>query len=57
VEAYATAPKLPLHNFVIPSPGTEALVGTHNYLDFVPKGRDEDHLADPMSWVRFKDRY
>jgi predicted dithiol-disulfide oxidoreductase (DUF899 family) len=45
------------HTYSAYSRGTEALVGTYNYLDFVPKGRDEDHLADPMSWVRFKDRY
>jgi predicted dithiol-disulfide oxidoreductase (DUF899 family) len=45
------------HTYSAYARGTEALVGTYNYLDFVPKGRDEDHLADPMSWVRFKDRY
>jgi predicted dithiol-disulfide oxidoreductase (DUF899 family) len=27
-----------------------------NYLDLVPKGRDEDGL-DSMSWVRHHDRY
>jgi hypothetical protein len=33
------------------------LVGTYNYLDLVPKGRDEDDLAFSMSWVRHHDRY
>ena len=45
------------HTYSAYARGTESLVGTYNYLDFVPKGRDEDHLADPMSWVRFKDSY
>jgi predicted dithiol-disulfide oxidoreductase (DUF899 family) len=37
--------------------GTELLVGTYNYLDLVPKGRDEDGLPFTMSWVRHHDRY
>ena len=37
--------------------GTETTVGTYNFLDFVPKGRDEDDLAFSMSWVRHHDRY
>jgi Bacterial protein of unknown function (DUF899) len=37
--------------------GTETGLGTYNYLDFVPKGRDEDGLAFTMSWVRHHDRY
>jgi predicted dithiol-disulfide oxidoreductase (DUF899 family) len=45
------------HTYSAYARGTESLVGTYSYLDFVPKGRDEDQLADPMSWVRFKDRY
>jgi len=45
------------HTYSAYARGTETLVGTYNYLDFVPKGRDEDHLDDPMSWVRFKDSY
>jgi hypothetical protein len=28
-----------------------------NFLDLVPKGRDEDGLAFTMSWVRHHDRY
>jgi predicted dithiol-disulfide oxidoreductase (DUF899 family) len=36
--------------------GLDILIGTYNYLDFVPKGRDEDGL-DSMSWVRHHDRY
>jgi predicted dithiol-disulfide oxidoreductase (DUF899 family) len=36
--------------------GLDILIGTYNYLDFVPKGCDEDGL-DSMSWVRHHDRY
>jgi predicted dithiol-disulfide oxidoreductase (DUF899 family) len=37
--------------------GTELTVGTYSYLDWVPKGRDEDGLYFPMAWVRHHDRY
>lgn len=37
--------------------GLDMLMGTYNFLDLTPKGRDEDGLAFPMSWVRHHDRY
>ncbi len=37
--------------------GTENMVNTYNYLDLVPKGRDEDRLPFTMAWVRHHDRY
>jgi len=37
--------------------GTENVVNTYNYLDLVPKGRDEDRLPFTMAWVRHHDRY
>lgn len=37
--------------------GVEVMMGTYNLLDLTPKGRDEDHLADTMEWVRHHDRY
>ena len=37
--------------------GDELLIGTYNYLDLVPKGRDETGLSPPMAWVRHHDRY
>jgi len=37
--------------------GLDILVGTYNFLDLVPKGRDEDHLAFTMDWVRRHDEY
>ena len=30
---------------------------TYNFLDLVPKGRDEDHLDFTMEWVRRHDEY
>ncbi len=37
--------------------GTEGVLNTYNYLDLVPKGRDEDSLPFTMAWVRHHDRY
>ena len=37
--------------------GLDLLMGTYNYLDLAPKGRDEDALAFTMAWVRHHDRY
>ena len=45
------------HTYSAYARGVEALVGTYQLLDLVPKGRDEDGLAFPMSWVRHHDRY
>ncbi|HLX84202.1 MAG TPA: thioredoxin family protein [Terriglobales bacterium] len=45
------------HTYSAYARGTENVVNTYNYLDFVPKGRDEDGLYFPMAWVRHHDRY
>jgi predicted dithiol-disulfide oxidoreductase (DUF899 family) len=37
--------------------GLDMLIGAYNWLDLVPKGRDEDGLAFTMAWVRHHDRY
>ena len=37
--------------------GLDALVGTYQWLDLVPKGRDEAGLKHTMEWVRHHDRY
>ena len=37
--------------------GSELLIGAYNYLDLVPKGRDEAGLSPPMAWVRHHDSY
>ncbi len=36
--------------------GIDLVNGTYNFLDLVPRGRDENP-NDPHSWVRFHDRY
>ena len=45
------------HTYSSYARGLDMLVGTYNYLDLVPKGRDEDGLAFTMAWVRHHDRY
>jgi predicted dithiol-disulfide oxidoreductase (DUF899 family) len=45
------------HTYSAYARGTETTMNTYNYLDYVPKGRDEDVLAFTMSWLRHHDRY
>jgi len=45
------------HTYSSYARGTETVIGTYNYLDLVPKGRDEDDLQFTMAWVRHHDRY
>ncbi len=45
------------HTYSAYARGTETTMNTYNYLDYVPKGRDEDGLAFTMSWLRHRDRY
>ncbi|MGH7964628.1 MAG: DUF899 family protein, partial [Candidatus Binatia bacterium] len=45
------------HTYSSYARGLDMLVGAYNYLDLVPKGRDEDGLAFTMAWVRHHDRY
>jgi predicted dithiol-disulfide oxidoreductase (DUF899 family) len=45
------------HTYSAYARGTEVALGTYNYLDLVPKGRDEDGLSFSMSWIRHHDRY
>ncbi|MBX3502645.1 MAG: DUF899 domain-containing protein [Alphaproteobacteria bacterium] len=45
------------HTYSTYSRGLDALNGTYQLLDLVPKGRDEEGLDFPMAWVRLKDRY
>src|SRR6266849_7968509 len=40
------------HTYSAYARGTENVVNTYNYLDLVPKGRDENGLPFPMAWVR-----
>jgi predicted dithiol-disulfide oxidoreductase (DUF899 family) len=45
------------HTYSCYSRGLDILIGTYNFLDLVPKGRDETGLAYSMAWVRHHDRY
>lgn len=45
------------HTYSSYARGLDILVGAYNFLDLVPKGRDEDGLAFSMAWVRHHDRY
>src|SRR5256885_15009530 len=44
------------HTYSTYARGLDQLVGTYNFLDLTPKGRDEDP-GDTMSWVRRHDEY
>ncbi len=45
------------HTYSSYARGLDMLVGAYNYLDLVPKGRDEEELPWTMAWVRHHDRY
>jgi predicted dithiol-disulfide oxidoreductase (DUF899 family) len=45
------------HTYSAYSRGLDTLIGTYQFLDLVPKGRDETALPWPMSWIRHHDRY
>ena len=37
--------------------GVESMMGTYDFLDITPKGRDEEQLSYTMEWVRHHDLY
>jgi predicted dithiol-disulfide oxidoreductase (DUF899 family) len=45
------------HTYSCYARGLDILIGAYNYLDLVPKGRDEEGLPHAMAWVRHHDRY
>ncbi len=45
------------HTYSAYARGLDMLVGTYNWLDLAPKGRDEAALPWTMAWVRHHDRY
>lgn len=45
------------HSYSTYARGLDLLIGAYNFLDLVPKGRDEDGLAYTMEWIRHHDRY
>jgi predicted dithiol-disulfide oxidoreductase (DUF899 family) len=45
------------HTYSAYARGLDILIGAYNFLDLVPKGRDEQDLPWTMAWVRHHDRY
>jgi predicted dithiol-disulfide oxidoreductase (DUF899 family) len=45
------------HTYSTYARGLDILVGAYNFLDLVPKGRDEGQLDFTMDWVRRHDEY
>ncbi len=46
------------HTYSTYARGLDILLGTYNFLDLTPKGRDEDSIKPhPMAWVRHHDKY
>lgn len=45
------------HTYSCYARGIDILNGAYNFLDLMPKGRDEDALPDSQDWVRHHDRY
>jgi predicted dithiol-disulfide oxidoreductase (DUF899 family) len=45
------------HTYSSYARGLDILVGTYNFLDHAPRGRDEGGLAHTMAWVRHHDKY
>jgi predicted dithiol-disulfide oxidoreductase (DUF899 family) len=45
------------HTYSTYARGLDILVGTYNFLDLAPKGRDEAGLKHSMAWVRHHDKY
>lgn len=45
------------HTYSAFARGLETFVNTYNYLDLVPRGRDEEGFYFPMAWLRHHDRY
>jgi predicted dithiol-disulfide oxidoreductase (DUF899 family) len=45
------------HTYSSYARGLDILVGAYNFMDFAPKGRDEEGLAHTMAWLRHHDKY
>ena len=45
------------HTYSAYARGLDILVGTYNFLDYMPEGRDEEGLRHTMAWVRHHDKY
>jgi predicted dithiol-disulfide oxidoreductase (DUF899 family) len=57
VSVFARTPDGVFHTYSAYARGIDLLNGAYNYLDLVPKGRDEDALDFTQAWVRYHDAY
>jgi predicted dithiol-disulfide oxidoreductase (DUF899 family) len=46
-----------MHTYSCYARGLDLMNTAYNYLDLVPRGRDESGPASPMSWLRRRDEY
>ncbi len=54
---YKDGPGNIFHTYSSYARGLDMLIGAYNYLDLVPKGRDEAGMPSTMAWVRHHDKY
>lgn len=45
------------HTYSVYERGLDMFITAYNYLDLVPKGRDEENLPYTMEWLRLRDEY
>ena len=45
------------HTYSTYARGLDPMLSTYQYLDLVPKGRDEAELPFSMAWIDFHDSY
>ena len=57
LSAFLTEGGAVFHTYSCYARGLDSLNVAYQFLDLVPKGRGEDHLPYPMSWVRHHDSY
>jgi predicted dithiol-disulfide oxidoreductase (DUF899 family) len=54
---YKSADGTVYHTYSTYARGLDMMNGAYQYLDLVPKGRDEAGLSHSMEWVRWHDKY
>lgn len=54
---YKDADGTVFHTYFTCARGLDLMVGTYNWLDIAPLGRNEGGLPHTMSWVRHHDKY
>jgi predicted dithiol-disulfide oxidoreductase (DUF899 family) len=57
LSAFALADGVVYHTYSTYNRGVEALMGTYQYLDLAPLGRQEEGLDYPQAWWRRHDEY